>query len=184
MLLFFFFFQAEDGIRDLTVTGVQTCALPISLGADRLDDFERARIDNLNVALGVLVRTDGPDTHVQLIVIPAEHRHVRSGDDRHLCVDGSGAGVDHRQIVLDAVGRVRRVTVTRELDTIGRAEALDGTHDVQRHGLHDVDTAALLIRYPDVVRPLPVAAEVTRAFGPLAARTRLHADLHRSIGRM
>src|SRR5256886_4282780 len=25
----FFFFQAEDGIRDLTVTGVQTCALPI-----------------------------------------------------------------------------------------------------------------------------------------------------------
>src|SRR6266542_7173214 len=29
--LFFFFFQAEDGIRDATVTGVQTCALPISL---------------------------------------------------------------------------------------------------------------------------------------------------------
>src|SRR2546427_3392451 len=34
----FFFFQAEDGIRDLTVTGVQTCALPISLlrGSRRL----------------------------------------------------------------------------------------------------------------------------------------------------
>src|SRR2546430_9220795 len=30
ILFFFFFFQAEDGIRDLTVTGVQTCALPIS----------------------------------------------------------------------------------------------------------------------------------------------------------
>src|SRR2546430_11518797 len=28
--LYSFFFQAEDGIRDLTVTGVQTCALPIS----------------------------------------------------------------------------------------------------------------------------------------------------------
>src|SRR5207302_8334358 len=27
----FFFFQAEDGIRDFHVTGVQTCALPISL---------------------------------------------------------------------------------------------------------------------------------------------------------
>src|SRR5216684_5477264 len=26
----FFFFQAEDGIRDVAVTGVQTCALPIS----------------------------------------------------------------------------------------------------------------------------------------------------------
>src|SRR2546430_11449152 len=31
--LTFFFFQAEDGIRDLTVTGVQTCALPISFEA-------------------------------------------------------------------------------------------------------------------------------------------------------
>src|SRR6266853_2270529 len=30
---FFFFFQAEDGIRDLTVTGVQTCALPILMPA-------------------------------------------------------------------------------------------------------------------------------------------------------
>src|SRR5215203_6667132 len=28
----FFFFQAEDGIRDIGVTGVQTCALPISFG--------------------------------------------------------------------------------------------------------------------------------------------------------
>src|SRR5205085_5505165 len=28
---FCFFFQAEDGIRDLTVTGVQTCALPICM---------------------------------------------------------------------------------------------------------------------------------------------------------
>src|SRR2546429_2531830 len=27
--IFFFFFQAEDGIRDVAVTGVQTCALPI-----------------------------------------------------------------------------------------------------------------------------------------------------------
>src|SRR4030066_664479 len=29
--MFFFFFQAEDGIRDSSVTGVQTCALPIWL---------------------------------------------------------------------------------------------------------------------------------------------------------
>src|SRR6266550_574474 len=28
-IFFFFFFQAEDGIRDVAVTGVQTCALPI-----------------------------------------------------------------------------------------------------------------------------------------------------------
>ena len=30
LVVFFFFFQAEDGIRDRNVTGVQTCALPIS----------------------------------------------------------------------------------------------------------------------------------------------------------
>src|SRR5256885_4895943 len=32
---FFFFFQAEDGIRDYKVTGVQTCALPISTERER-----------------------------------------------------------------------------------------------------------------------------------------------------
>src|SRR5262249_59348058 len=40
-LCIFFFFQAEDGIRDWSVTGVQTCALPISLPpeADRAVRF-------------------------------------------------------------------------------------------------------------------------------------------------
>src|SRR5215475_15522916 len=33
VVCFFFFFQAEDGIRDFHVTGVQTCALPISVHA-------------------------------------------------------------------------------------------------------------------------------------------------------
>src|SRR6478736_9444192 len=37
---FFFFFQAEDGIRELTVTGVQTCALPIVTGALFVDRAE------------------------------------------------------------------------------------------------------------------------------------------------
>src|SRR3989441_13227762 len=32
--MFVFFFQAEDGIRDKLVTGVQTCALPIYLGSE------------------------------------------------------------------------------------------------------------------------------------------------------
>src|SRR5256885_8656699 len=39
----FFFFQAEDGIRDYKVTGVQTCALPICLDSpDRF--FEESRL--------------------------------------------------------------------------------------------------------------------------------------------
>src|SRR3989454_12824223 len=40
-MCFFFFFQAEDGIRDYKVTGVQTCALPIS----RADAGVAARTD-------------------------------------------------------------------------------------------------------------------------------------------
>src|SRR3989475_4486969 len=39
----FFFFQAEDGIRDLTVTGVQTCALPISASSRRAARRARPR---------------------------------------------------------------------------------------------------------------------------------------------
>src|SRR5258707_3743833 len=38
-LLVFFFFQAEDGIRDIGVTGVQTCALPI-YEADSYDPID------------------------------------------------------------------------------------------------------------------------------------------------
>src|SRR5688572_26560224 len=39
-----FFFQAEDGIRDLTVTGVQTCALPISLRLTERLERDTARL--------------------------------------------------------------------------------------------------------------------------------------------
>src|SRR2546429_3519103 len=38
---YFFFFQAEDGIRDVAVTGVQTCALPISYVFLRASTEER-----------------------------------------------------------------------------------------------------------------------------------------------
>src|SRR5437667_2939278 len=40
---FFFFFQAEDGIRDRDVTGVQTCALPISFSRGRQSAIAEAR---------------------------------------------------------------------------------------------------------------------------------------------
>src|SRR6266567_7546054 len=47
-MVFFFFFQAEDGIRDLTVTGVQTCALPISHDGETI--LEALRRSNLPAA--------------------------------------------------------------------------------------------------------------------------------------
>src|SRR2546430_12674162 len=50
LLDYVFFFQAEDGIRDLTVTGVQTCALPI------LPEWEFSRRDECFIAAAELAR--------------------------------------------------------------------------------------------------------------------------------
>src|SRR5690349_22942646 len=62
---FFFFFQAEDGIRDLYVTGVQTCALPISLV--QVPEADRARVRG-QARLGhelARVAIEGGDAHVR-----------------------------------------------------------------------------------------------------------------------
>src|SRR5256886_11708419 len=53
--LLFFFFQAEDGIRDLTVTGVQTCALPIStqrVGGEPVGRLQKVRHPEPMLSLG------------------------------------------------------------------------------------------------------------------------------------
>src|SRR5207249_8059555 len=54
-----FFFQAEDGIRDRNVTGVQTCALPISSPVGRLlkQWRERRRISQLGLAVEAEIST-------------------------------------------------------------------------------------------------------------------------------
>src|SRR5215203_691329 len=58
--LLFFFFQAEDGIRDIGVTGVQTCALPICLFRDaRRAGLSRARAVAVAARAGGLA--DGAD---------------------------------------------------------------------------------------------------------------------------
>src|SRR5256886_14799413 len=55
MRVLFFFFQAEDGIRDLTVTGVQTCALPICFLACFVPEEMESR--TLNFVQELLVRS-------------------------------------------------------------------------------------------------------------------------------
>src|SRR2546430_13756194 len=62
MLLIFFFFQAEDGIRDLTVTGVQTCALPICFNSRLLGKGRR---------LDLAVKPDEG-------LLPRSHRHNKA----------------------------------------------------------------------------------------------------------
>src|SRR3989454_10545076 len=59
MRCFFFFFQAEDGIRDYKVTGVQTCALPISVEDSPIPTVQQG--DSLPEALkqaGVVQRVE------------------------------------------------------------------------------------------------------------------------------
>src|SRR5438093_5562338 len=52
VLLFLFFFQAEDGIRDWSVTGVQTCALPISRAGRDDRPFQTLRFKRAVIATG------------------------------------------------------------------------------------------------------------------------------------
>src|SRR2546426_10106958 len=60
-ILFFFFFQAEDGIRDYKVTGVQTCALPISFGFRYI---ARTRKEDLTLAITHLERALALDPEI------------------------------------------------------------------------------------------------------------------------
>src|SRR5699024_11697020 len=70
IILFLFFFQAEDGIRDRNVTGVQTCALPILLGhevfsaklngTDVSYDGTRLTLENLQESNEVVVSSSSP----------------------------------------------------------------------------------------------------------------------------
>src|SRR5437667_7908558 len=59
-IVFFFFFQAEDGIRDRDVTGVQTCALPI---------FKSATVEALNQGR----------SHIQDVPVQSLAAAVRAG---------------------------------------------------------------------------------------------------------
>src|SRR5437762_6757981 len=57
IFIFFFFFQAEDGIRDTSVTGVQTCALPIFGDLPAVDPA--IRYDVVKMLDHLLLRQDG-----------------------------------------------------------------------------------------------------------------------------
>src|SRR2546430_3883793 len=96
-MCWFFFFQAEDGIRDLTVTGVQTCALPIS------QDPLLARPDGHPARVQVLEEGDGV-----LPGDPEEVLDVSRPDLLPLAQEGD-------DLVLDRVER-RGVEVERLLD--------------------------------------------------------------------
>src|SRR6267378_6474384 len=104
-----FFFQAEDGIRDLYVTGVQTCALPIFVfreqPAQALDVARRFRCVRLGLAETGLRGDEararrfdflfrGGDAALRVREAAARGRLVagrRGGRDRHVAPGGDGA---------------------------------------------------------------------------------------------
>src|SRR5256886_8237911 len=71
----FFFFQAEDGIRDLTVTGVQTCALPIS----HFSTNNNVSVDQVSVFLATRLTE-----HIGMF-----SQSTYSGEDRHFSWDNT-----------------------------------------------------------------------------------------------
>src|SRR2546430_3946138 len=79
----YFFFQAEDGIRDLTVTGVQTCALPIS-ESRRAPPSKGARRHFLHQQLDVYIQclADGNEVADSRILAPV--LPLRNGGNGHL----------------------------------------------------------------------------------------------------
>src|SRR2546425_471735 len=67
----FFFFQAEDGIRDKLVTGVQTCALPISKERSTKDYFHSSELHKNVVSLTATNVSLG--TGLVYLVVGAQH---------------------------------------------------------------------------------------------------------------
>src|SRR3989441_3195641 len=87
-----FFFQAEDGIRDKLVTGVQTCALPISTSALDMESerLVQEAIDRLMARRTTFVIAHRLATvqHADLIVVLAEGRIVERGTHATLYAAG------------------------------------------------------------------------------------------------
>src|SRR2546430_11352952 len=89
MVILFCFFQAEDGIRDLTVTGVQTCALPIYEGGGSTSTypFERWFYRYLpGVGSGIEIEFVDPTGS-------GEYRIARNPDEKDALLHVPGAGL-------------------------------------------------------------------------------------------
>src|SRR6266700_7366247 len=92
LFFFFFFFQAEDGIRDFHVTGVQTCALPISGGrlvivdsqadaASQLPATENARASQEYAAVGDQLPLLNGRSREQIVTMVEAHGLTTVGSD-------------------------------------------------------------------------------------------------------
>src|SRR3989475_8285220 len=107
VVVVFFFFQAEDGIRDLTVTGVQTCALPIS-GVRSLVPRDFQRVPAL-LRGPVAVGHDGDTTgNLDDVANPGHGLGLR-------CVEAFHLAAEHRAARDDGDEQARPLHVDAEL---------------------------------------------------------------------
>src|SRR2546425_9628222 len=118
-MLFFFFFQAEDGIRDKLVTGVQTCALPILARPARVDRLGAApRARELPARPALVPRGSRGRRRLARVRAPREWSRVRRplgvlellGSDE---VDLHGAVPTRHEALRDARARVPRLPAVR-----------------------------------------------------------------------
>src|SRR2546430_10027443 len=94
----FFFFQAEDGIRDLTVTGVQTCALPISLGPPVCPPVNlHAHLDSPNInMISCGAQATVPIVHAVSSVVPVPYAEIVASVASRSAGPGTRANIDER----------------------------------------------------------------------------------------
>src|SRR5690606_2094945 len=94
IVVFFFFFQAEDGIRDFHVTGVQTCALPIC--CDTLAKFAAGLADDLLSTLYLATKAPvwvAPAMNQQMWAAKATQRNLATliEDGVHVIMPDAGS---------------------------------------------------------------------------------------------
>src|SRR5690606_41858053 len=94
-MFFCFFFQAEDGIRDFHVTGVQTCALPIFGNAivDVLTQCDDDFLDWMGIEKGIMQLVDR-ERGETLYAAMKERTQARS-EERRVGRGGGGRGRPH-----------------------------------------------------------------------------------------
>src|SRR5690554_6965441 len=90
---FVFFFQAEDGIRDADVTGVQTCALPILLLAPEFFQPLRTLAQHYHDRAAALGAADGLMALLAEEPDPVRRRRAEATDDAETLVELAGAEV-------------------------------------------------------------------------------------------
>src|SRR3990170_1540324 len=130
LIIFFFFFQAEDGIRDDLVTGVQTCALPI------LDlDVSGRRVTAIGGGHGLAVALQGILEYADIITAI-----VGVADD------GGSSGRLAPALSIPPMGDIRRALVALSPDhslwrRLMEYRFSDGDADVGGHSLGNLNVA-------------------------------------------